>query len=117
MAKTFTDNRGTIKDIIVNDEYAITSVTFNTGAVRGNHYHEHTTQIDIVASGKLLVRFKEGKIVQETILSKGDVITHNPLVPHAYKALESSELICTCFGVRKGEDYEKDTIRLETPLI
>ena len=61
---TFTDARGTIKDLFVNDEYSVTHITFMPGAVRGNHYHENTQQTDLVLKGKLIVSLKEGKTVQ-----------------------------------------------------
>lgn len=117
MENNYQDSRGTITDILVTPEYAITQVTFTPNAVRGNHYHKETTQIDIITHGKLLCVRKEGKIVYESILTKGDTITHLPGVPHAYKALDSAELVTTCIGPRKGEDYEIDTFKLETPLI
>lgn len=114
---TFSDNRGEIKDLMVGEDFSITYVSFTKDAIRGNHYHNKTTQTDIVLSGKLLCRSKVGKIVNETILKKGDVITHGIGEAHAYKALESSEIVSTCLGVRIGTDYEKDVFRLETPLI
>jgi quercetin dioxygenase-like cupin family protein len=117
MKSNYTDSRGTITDLLVTPEYAVTQVTFTNGAVRGNHYHKETKQIDVITYGKLLCRSKEGKIVNERIVQKGDVLIHNPNVAHAYKALESAELVTTCIGPRKGEDYEIDTFKLETPLI
>lgn len=115
--KTFKDNRGEIEDILVTSDYAITRVSFTNGAIRGNHYHKETQQIDVITEGKLLCRSKEGKIVNERIVKKGDTLVHNPNVAHAYQALESSELVTICLGVRKGEDYDKDTFKLEIPLI
>lgn len=108
-SNTFTDDRGTITDLLVTPECSVTHITFTTGAVRGNHYHEYTEQQDFVVKG-LLVSSVDGV---EEALYKGDCMKIAPNKKHAYKALEDSEIISICFGVRKGEDYEKDVIRIE----
>jgi len=113
MANTFTDNRGTITDLLVTPEYSITHITFTEGAVRGNHYHEKTEQIDLILKGRLTCA-KDDEVVE---VVQGDRMHILPNVKHAYKAEEPSEMLSICWGVRKGEDYEKDVIRLETPLL
>lgn len=110
---TYTDDRGTIKDLLVTDDYSVTHITFESGAVRGNHYHENTTQYDLVLKGKLLAAQND----KEQIVNEQAVILNQPNDKHAYKALEYSEIISICFGVRKGSDYEKDVIKLEVPLL
>jgi dTDP-4-dehydrorhamnose 3,5-epimerase-like enzyme len=48
-----TDARGTITDLISDDEInAVTLITFAKGAVRANHYHERTVQWNYVISAK-----------------------------------------------------------------
>src|ERR1035437_3899753 len=107
----FTDERGTITDLLVTPDYSVTHITFTKGAVRGNHYHEQTIQRDFILKGKLT--FAKDDEIEEVY--KHGVITILPGKKHAYKALEDSEMISICFGIRKGTDYEKDTIRLEVP--
>lgn len=108
MKPNFTDERGTITDLIVTPDYSITHITFNDGAVRGNHYHKHTKQIDHILKGKLICN-QDGK---ELLVSSGQIVVHDENVRHAYKAVEYSEISSTCFGIRKGADYENDVIRL-----
>lgn len=110
---TFTDDRGTIKDLLVTDDYSITHITFKKDAVRGNHYHERTTQTDLILKGKLIAKIED----EERILAVEEGVSIPAGEKHAYKALEDSEMLSICFGVRKGSDYEKDVIRLETPLL
>ncbi len=105
---TFTDSRGTIKDLAVTDEYSITHITFTPGAVRGNHYHEETFQFDQILKGKLIFS-KDGV---ETTVEKMDTMKCEPGERHAYKAVEYSEMISICFGKRIGHNYEKDVFRL-----
>lgn len=115
----FTDDRGTITDLRVTPDYSITHITFNKDSIRGNHWHNKTKQIDVILKGKLLSRktiinpLPHETGLSEAILEAGMEAVHWPTEKHAYKALEDSEMISICFGVRKGTDYEKDTFRLE----
>lgn len=113
MKPNHTDERGTINDLLVTDDYSVTHITFTDGAVRGNHYHKETTQYDMVVKGKLLCN-QNGK---EEIVTPQMIIVHLPNDTHAYKALEDSEILSICFGKRRGNHYEEDTFRLETPLL
>ena len=113
MKPNFTDERGTINDLLVNDIGSVTHITFIKGAVRGNHIHNKTTQNDFVLKGRLIVSLNG----VEREIKAGDHVNIPATVPHAYKALEDSETISICLGIRKGEEYENDTIRLETPLL
>ena len=103
-----TDSRGTITDLLVTDDYSVTHITFTDGAVRGNHYHKETQQIDTVLKGSL-VCYQDGNSV---IIKSGEIVMHDKGVKHAYKALTDAEIISTCFGKRRGEHYEEDTFRL-----
>lgn len=113
MKPNYTDERGTITDLIVTPEYSVTHITFTEGAVRGNHYHKETEQVDVILKGKL-IHAKDDERVE---VAQGDRTHMPPNVKHAYKAIEPSEMISICWGIRKGEDYEKDVYRLETPLL
>jgi len=113
MKPNFTDKRGTITDLLVTDDYSITHITFTKDAVRGNHRHAMTKQVDFILKGRLNCAQDDTK----NIVKKGDVIVHPANVNHAYKALQDSSMVSICFGVRKGTDYEKDVIRLKIPLL
>jgi quercetin dioxygenase-like cupin family protein len=111
--KTHKDKRGIIRDLLVGKKGAVTYITFAKGAVRANHYHKKTVQYDFILSGKLLC--SNGK--KQIKVSAGEIITHPKNTPHAYKALEKSEMISLVYGPRKGEDFSKDTFKLKTPLL
>lgn len=118
MSSSFTDERGTITDVMVTPDYSITHITFKKGAVRGNHYHNHTKQVDVVLKGRLYAKktvldpHDHETGIAEATLGVGSETVHYPTEAHAYKALEDSEMLSICFGVRRGTDYEKDVIRL-----
>lgn len=113
------DARGTITDIFVKlpQDHA-TIIVSKKGAVRGNHYHKQTIQSDFVVSGKLKVltqKVGETEVIA-TEVGPNDFISHEANEAHTYVALEDSVFISFNAGVRGGEDYEKDTFRLEVPL-
>lgn len=113
------DARGAITDLLENEEiHAITLISFARGAVRGNHYHEHTTQWNYLLAGRirLATQLPQGEVI-ETILEKGELAVTIPQERHALQALENSELLVFTKGPRGGKDYESDTYRLKIPLI
>lgn len=116
---SFEDERGKIIDLIQNETInAITIVTFKKGAVRGNHYHKETFQWNYLISGKIkLVSQIPDHDVVEKIMKTGDLVVTGPDERHALVGCEESELLVLTKGPRGGKEYEKDTFRLEIPLI
>lgn len=112
--KYFVDDRGIIQDILVDEIFnSMVDITFEPGAVRGNHKHKMSKQVDYIADGLLLVFSGDKK----RIVGAGETITHLPGVPHAYKAITKSRLLSFICGIRQGKNYSKDTYKLETPLV
>ncbi|HET6498095.1 MAG TPA: cupin domain-containing protein [Coriobacteriia bacterium] len=112
------DERGEIIDILVkeNIEY-VTLITAAAGSTRGNHYHKETVQSVYVLEGRLRMLTRiPGEPVVATVLEKGDLATTDRMEQHAMTALEDSSFMVFTTGVRGGEDYEKDTYRLDEPL-
>lgn len=109
---SFTDERGTIRDLVGAVD-SITHIHTVEGAVRGNHVHNHTTQWTYVVKGCLLIADGDTR----TYLRDGAMIEHKPGTPHAWLALVDTDCLVFTRGPRSGEDYESDTIRLDTPLI
>lgn len=116
MTKThspFVDHRGWILDLLVEPIDSVTSILTYKGQVRGNHVHAKTKQWTYVVSGWLLVA--HGTDEEEVL--PGRLIYDAPGVPHAWKALEDTHCLVFTRGPRSGPDYEKDTERLDEPLI
>jgi quercetin dioxygenase-like cupin family protein len=119
ISPTFSDKRGVIIDVLRNRavEYA-TIITSKKHAVRANHFHKETFQYVYLLSGRMrVVARMPGEPVTEVILEPGDLIVNEPLEHHAFEALEDSTMLVLTRGPRGGENYEKDTYRLEVPLI
>jgi quercetin dioxygenase-like cupin family protein len=116
---SFADDRGEIIDILKqnNVEYA-TLIISKKRAVRANHYHKETFQWVYMLAGRMrVVAQMPDEAAQEVILGPGDLIVNEPLERHAFEALEDSTMLVLTRGPRGGDDYEKDTYRLDVPLI
>jgi len=115
---SFTDDRGQITDLLENENInAITLITFSKGAVRGNHYHKHTTQWNYILSGRIkLLSQDPGGPVLETLLKPGDFAVTEPNVRHALVGVEQASVLVFTKGPRGGKEYETDTFRLDKPL-
>lgn len=119
IAPSFSDARGEIIDILRNSviEYA-TLITSKRGSIRANHYHENTFQYVYLLEGRMrVVAQMPGEAVEEVVLNKGDLIVNAPLERHAFEAIDDCAMLVLTHGPRGGEDYEKDTFRLDVPLI
>ena len=114
-----TDSRGTITDLISNEEInAVTLITFKQGAVRANHYHERTVQWNYVLSGEiLLVTQLPGFARTERVLASGEFAITRENERHALLGLSDAEVLILTKGPRAGTQYEDDTFRLDVPLI
>jgi quercetin dioxygenase-like cupin family protein len=112
------DERGEIRDLITEDIDAVTYITCNKGAVRGNHYHEHTVQWEYVISGSLecYSRANAEAPIERTVIKKGDLVLHPIGEHHGFRALEDSVILSFTKGPRRGENYEQDVVRLKEPL-
>lgn len=114
----FSDSRGSITDIFygksMNHGCIITN---NSDAVRGNHYHNYTTQYTYILSGSL--RYYSSDLTRSEIHKydaiPGDFIISDPQEIHAMKSGPNGcVFIAFAEGPRGGEDYEKDTIRVDS---
>ncbi|HYF12702.1 MAG TPA: hypothetical protein VD928_00145 [Candidatus Paceibacterota bacterium] len=115
----FEDERGTIMDIFVNIPMHHSTIIFTKkGGVRGNHYHKLSTQHDFLVSGRFEVYGQKvgEKEITKSIWEPHEFITWDPNEAHEFVALEDAVFITFITGVRGGDDFEKDTYRLEVPL-
>ena len=114
-----TDERGSITDLISDDEInAVTLITFTKDAVRANHYHERTVQWNYVIEGEILIVTEmPGESSQEKVLKAGEFVMTKENERHALKGLTDAKVLILTKGPRAGSQYENDTFRLEVPLI
>lgn len=116
---SFSDQRGTITDIFykrnINHGCIITN---EPGAVRGNHYHKHTTQFTYVLSGTLHYYSRpvdSTEPANSVVAGPGSFIISLPMEVHGMQAgKEGCTFIAFAEGPRGGEDYESDTVRVDS---
>lgn len=117
----FSDKRGSITDIFYGKQINHGCIIQNMpGAVRGNHYHNQTTQYTYILSGNLSYYHKklDSNLIEVYQATEGDMIISEPLEIHAMKAGDNGcVFIAFAEGPRGGEDYEQDTIRVESIVI
>lgn len=114
--QVFTDTRGTIADVFYNRNINhVTLIQSEPGAVRGNHYHKHTTQHTLVTRGSLEYWYCDANTQPQCYKAQeGDLITSKPNEIHALRMLEYTEFLAFTEGVRGGQDYESDTYRVDS---
>jgi quercetin dioxygenase-like cupin family protein len=110
---SFVDERGEIRDLVVGPLDSVTEIVTRKGAVRGNHFHNRTTQWTYVVSGWLRVVTPYA----DTDIHSGGMWVDEPGVAHAWEALQDTLCLVFTRGPRSGGNYECDTVRLEVPLI
>ena len=116
---SFKDDRGSITDIFYKKSINHGCVISNTpGAVRGNHYHNHTIQYTYILAGNLTY-YSQPMDKSESVSAydavAGDFIISDPKEIHAMKAgVNGCVFIAFAEGPRGGEDYETDTVRVDS---
>ena len=114
----FTDDRGTITDLLNGIEIRHAAVITSVGdTVRGNHFHHVAGQFNYLISGEVEVLWREpGKEVEVARLLPGGYAYFPPKCEHAIHFLKDSELLTLTTQERDDGGYERDTVRLEVPL-
>jgi len=115
----FTDDRGSITDIFhLVDMNSGCLITNTPGAIRANHYHKLTTQYTYILTGSIDYYSKPvGSEEPANVITAGagEFIISEPNEIHAWRTgPEGCTLIAFAQGPRGGEDYESDTIRVES---
>lgn len=115
---TFEDSRGTITDIVEQIDFnGATIISSKAGSIRGNHYHKESVQYIYVLAGKMISRSKKmGEKLTEVVVQRGDLISHEKYEAHMFEALENTTFLVLSSGLRTGQDYEKDTYRINCPI-
>jgi mannose-6-phosphate isomerase-like protein (cupin superfamily) len=112
----FEDDRGSIIDIFYKKEINhVNQIVSNPNVIRGNHKHNHTTQHILITSGSLEYWYQNDDMPESDFhkAKTGDLLTSEPGEIHALKIGPSGcTFITFSEGIRGGDDYESDTIRV-----
>lgn len=108
---TFTDDRGTLTQIVHEGFSQINAVFTKAGKIRGSfHYHEHTKELFYIIKGKIAFTAKYNGITEEYIFSDGDMFMVNENVRHTFLYLEDTCLVGLYTTPVENSDGTKDII-------
>lgn len=106
---TFTDDRGTLTQIVSGGWGQINAVFTKAGAVRGRfHYHKENKEAFFMISGKVRVRAELDGEKEEYVFGAGDMFLINEYVRHDFMYLEDTYLVGMYSGCVERPDGTKD---------
>ena len=111
----FTDERGSIFDLVEEQVGHVGMITFAPGAIRGNHYHKVSVQYSYILRGELELTTAnvDGSDKQTITLVSGMLTRIPPNIIHTYKALSDAEMLDIVTLSRTDDGYETDTVRIK----
>jgi UDP-2-acetamido-2,6-beta-L-arabino-hexul-4-ose reductase len=111
-----TDERGFVfeplaANIIASQKNVHAAITA-PGAIRGNHYHEHGTEVAVVV-GPALVRLREEGVLRDINVPAAEAyrFTLPPLVAHAFQNTGASPMLLIAFNTTVFDPARPDVIR------
>ena len=112
----FSDARGWVVEPIAEASLAAqrnTHVAFTEpGLVRGNHYHERSTETFVIV-GPGLVRFREGGVVRDVCVPDGQAVrfTVPPGIPHAIRNTGTRPMPLMAFNLKTAVEGQSSARR------
>lgn len=106
---TFTDERGTITQIVSGGYRQVNAVFTKKGSRRGRmHYHKENKEAFFVISGKTVVRAEKDGEREEHVFSAGDMFVINEYVRHDFEYPEDTYIVGLYSGCVERPDGTKD---------
>ena len=107
---TFTDDRGTLAQLVHAGYTQINVVTSNAGTFRGNHYHKRSTEAFYVLSGRMDVTLSRNDNEERATFHSGDFFQIEPYTVHSILCPEDTIWIALYDIPIELENGEKDII-------
>ena len=113
----FSDARGWVVEPIAEASLAAqrnAHVAFTEpGCIRGNHYHERSTETFVIV-GPGLVRFREGGVVRDVCVPDGQAVrfTVPPGIPHAIRNTGTRPMPLMAFNSLPHDRAKPDAVRV-----
>jgi len=117
LANPFTDERGTIQNLLSLDELqSVVVIESKKGTIRANHYHKTDWHYCYVMSGA--IDYYSNKVGSDakpnlTKIKSGELFFTPHLVEHAMYFTEDTVFLTLGGGTRSHEDYESDLVRVK----
>jgi len=111
----FSDERGTLQNLVDLPLGSALVIVSKKGAVRANHYHKTDFHYSWLQSGKMIYAHRpvgSQEPPSQWVITPGQLFYSPPMHEHAMLFLEDSVLFVVARNNRKSADYESDTVRI-----
>lgn len=90
---TFSDERGTLTQLVHHGYNQVNVIFSNKNVLRGNHYHEHNTEVFYIISGCFDLTAKKDGLTETYHFKAGDMFLVPPFVLHSFFYTENTLLV------------------------
>lgn len=107
----FTDDRGSLTQLVHKGWNQVNYITSVGGAFRGNHYHKNNIEAFYVIAGefKLIAESVDGTQREEHNMKSGDFFIVKPYTNHSFEYIKDSQLISFYDKGFENPDGSKDS--------
>ncbi len=106
---TFTDDRGTLHQLVHGGYSQVNAVFTRAGAVRGRfHYHKENREVFFILSGEVRVRAEKDGEREDYLFRTGDMFAVAPYVRHDFHYIKDTYLVGMYSGCVERPDGTKD---------
>lgn len=118
----FTDERGTIKNLVIEPMNSFSEITSKRGSIRANHWHQTDWHETYVVKGRVAYFERERTatgIPEPKFYGPGETFRTPSGVEHAMLFTEDSTILTVSGNPRDHESHEADVVRVQfiTPEI
>lgn len=111
------DPRGVIEKLAEGSFQSILRITSKAGTVRANHYHKHDSHLCYLVRGRIEYVYRDAANdhaeLGHVLIEPGQLLYTPPMIAHAMKFLEDSELYVFTTQPRHTQgEYEDDVVRV-----
>lgn len=93
---------------LVSKQFSVKKLTVKAGNKGGLQYHRQKDEVQIIISGKMIIRYDLGdKVLREKIIQAGDVVHFPPGLVHQEEAITDCELF------EASSPHFNDRVRVE----
>ncbi len=111
----FTNEAGSIQNLVLRPFTSAAIIESRRGAVRSNHYHKSDHHFLFVLSGRLLYLERPvgaAGLPEPRLFGPGSMFFTPPMREHAVLFLENTVLVSLAKNVRDHEHHEDDLVRV-----
>jgi len=93
---------------LVSNQFSVKKLTVKAGSKGGLQYHRLKDEVQIIISGRMIIRYDLGdKVLRKKIIQPGDVVHFPPGLVHQEEAITDCELI------EASSPHFNDRVRVE----